>query len=53
MEEMKHTTSDRGVFKNLKSTFKYAKSGKKILIHIFIFKYPFNHYFSGCASNYC
>ena len=36
MEEMKHTTPDRGVFKNLKSTFKYAKSGKKYL-YIFLF----------------
>lgn len=36
MEEVKNKTPDRGVIKNLKSTFKYAKSGKKYL-YIFLF----------------
>ena len=36
MEKEKHDTPNRGIFKNLKSTYQYAKSGKKYLI-LFLF----------------
>lgn len=36
MEKEKHDTPNRGIFKNLKSTYQYAKGGKKYLI-LFLF----------------
>lgn len=37
MEKEKHDTPNRGIFKNLKSTYQYAKGGKKIFNFIFIY----------------
>ena len=37
MDELKkHETPNRGIIKNLKSTYKYAKSGRKYLFFFFI-----------------
>ena len=37
MDELKkHETPNRGIIKNLKSTYKYAKSGRKYLFFFFL-----------------